>query len=72
MSWFKYPVTETIRLQLYLMYQILFFRSLLSKNYAINNNHYLSNTNHVLGPLLRLTTKFLRPWLGLSSDSQAL
>lgn len=43
----------SVCLQLDLMYQISyisFFRNLLSNNYAINNDHYLLNTNHVLGP----------------------
>lgn len=34
---------------------VLFLRHLLSNNYAINNDHYLLNVNHVLGPILRIT-----------------
>lgn len=51
---------------------VLFLRHLLSNNYAINNDRYLLNVNHVLGPILRITNILsFRAWIILWFSSLA-
>lgn len=60
MSCFMCPFTDSLYVcnltsHVKLVTLVLFLRHLLSNNYAINNDHYLLNVNHVLGPILRIT-----------------